>query len=162
MVAMVMLLMIPLTGCGKPMVAQDGDVVKVTYTGTLEDGTVFDTTAGSDPFVFTLGANQTIKGFEDAVLGMKVGEYKEVTIPPEDAYGQPTDKLHFVVPRSRLPEGLDPKVGDTLPLNLSNGTTLPVRVLAVNSDNITIDANSELAGKTLIFKIELVDIQRNQ
>ena len=161
MIITVLLLVIPVAGCGEKLVAQDGDVVKVHYTGLLEDGTVFDTTAGGDPFEFTLGSGEAIKGFDDAVRGMKVGDYKEVTIPPEEAYGEPSDDLIFQYPVEKIPAGANPQVGDKLPMTLSNGTKIQVTVVAVNSENLTLDANPELAGKTLIFKIELMDIERN-
>ncbi len=143
------------------MVAQDGDIVKVHYTGTLDDGSQFDSSAGRDPLEFTIGAGQMIPGFEDAVRGMKKGEVKTVTIPAAEAYGEKSDELIFSYPREKLPEGMDPKVGDQLVMQQSGGGMSQVTVIEVTEAAIVIDANHELAGKDLTFAIELVELTRN-
>jgi peptidylprolyl isomerase len=148
-----------LIGCSGMAKAKDGDTVKVEYTLKLEDGTVFDTSVGSDPLEFTIGEGQMITGFENAVKGMKVGESKTVTLSPDEAYGEYQDDLVTVVDRSELPADLDPKVGDQLQANHTDGTTSVVTVIATSDTTITVDANSPLAGKTLTFEIKLVEIE---
>ncbi len=143
------------------MVAQDGDIVKVHYTGTLDDGSQFDSSAGRDPLEFTIGAGQMIPGFEDAVRGMKKGEVKTVTIPAAEAYGEKNDELIFTYRKEDLPEGMDPKVGDQLVMQQSGGGITQVTVIEVTESTIVIDANHELAGKDLTFAIELMELTRN-
>ena len=139
--------------------ASDGDAVRVHYTGTLEDGTTFDTSIGSDPLEFTLGEGSMIPGFEQAVYGLKVGQSKTVTIPAEEAYGPHRDDLVIVVEREQLPADLDPKVDQQLPMQQTDGRTAVVIVTDVSETTITVDANHLLAGKDLIFEIELVEIK---
>jgi peptidylprolyl isomerase len=153
--------MIPLAGCAGEKTAQDGDIVKVHYTGTLEDGTQFDSSAGSDPLEFTVGAGQMIPGFEDAVRGMKVGETKTVTIPADEAYGQWDPQLVIEVEKSQFPEDINPEIGDELYVTLQNGNIAKIKVVDLSETTVTIDANPELAGKDLTFKIELVELTRN-
>jgi len=149
-----------ISGCNAAQ-AKNGDVVQVDYTGTLEDGTVFDTSTsvGREPLEFTLGEGQMIPGFEQAVLGMKVGESKTVTIPADEAYGQYRDDLVVVVNREDLPAGLDPEVGEQLQGPRPDGGTGVCTVTNVTDTTITIDFNHPLAGKDLTFEIELVSIQ---
>jgi peptidylprolyl isomerase len=150
-----------ITGCSgenSTVGAKDGDVVRVHYTGTLEDGTVFDTSLEREPLEFTLGGGQMIPGFEQAVIGMEVGESKTVTIPPEEAYGPRHDELIMVMGRERLPEGSDPKVGQQLQMMKEDGEIITVIIVEVSETTITIDANPPLAGKDLTFEIELVEI----
>jgi FKBP-type peptidyl-prolyl cis-trans isomerase 2 len=139
--------------------ASDGDTVRVHYTGTLEDDTTFDTSVGREPLEFTLGAGQMIPGFEKAVYGLKVEESKTVTIPAGEAYAPHRDDLIIVVEREQLPADLDPKVGQQLPTQQTDGRTAVVIVIAVSETTITVDANHPLAGKDLTFKIELVEIK---
>ncbi|MBN1644128.1 MAG: peptidylprolyl isomerase [Dehalococcoidales bacterium] len=146
-----------LTGCGTKGV-KNGDTVKVEYTLLLEDGSIFDTSVGGDPFEFTIGEGQVIDGFENAVKGMKFGESKTVTIPPSEAYGEYDEDLVQVVDRTDLPEGLDPKVGDQLLATREDGSTGVVTVIEVSYTTITVDSNPALAGKTLTFEIKLLEI----
>jgi len=139
-------------------IAHVGDTVKVHYTGTLEDGTVFDTSVGREPLQFTLGAGQMIPGFEQGVLGMKLGESKSITIPPDQAYGPVYDELVWVVDRAQLPLGLEPEMGQRLQMTSAQGQIIIVTVIEVSATNITVDANHRLAGKTLTFEIQLVAI----
>lgn len=139
--------------------AGDGDTVRVHYTGTLEDGTTFDTSVGGEPLEFTLGAGQMIPGFEEAVYGLKIGESKTVTIPAEEAYGPHRDDLVIVVEWEQLPAGLDPEVGQQLQMQQTDGRTAVVIVTDVSETTITVDANHHLAGKDLTFEIELVEIK---
>ena len=138
--------------------AKTGDKVRVHYTGTLEDGTTFDSSEGRDPLEFTLGENQVIPGFEQAVCGLNVGEEKSVTIPPEEAYGMPNPEMQTTLSKSQLPEGLEPEVGMMLQANAPDGSALSVKITGVDDDTISVDANHPLAGKTLTFAISLVEI----
>ena len=139
--------------------AKNGNIVQVNYTGTLQDGTIFDTSVGYEPLEFTLGEGQVIPGFEQAVLGMKIGESKTVTIPADDAYGPHRDDLILVIDREELPTGLTPEVSQQLQMTQTDGATSIVTVTEVSDTTITIDANHPLAGKDLTFEIELVGIQ---
>ncbi|MFC1925065.1 peptidylprolyl isomerase [Chloroflexota bacterium] len=138
--------------------AKDGDVVRVHYTGTLEDGTEFDSSVGRDPVEFTVGSDRMIRGFDRALVGMKPGESKTVTIPTEEAYGPPREELIGVVERSELPEDIEPEVGMLLQSTGPNGEIINLIVTDVSDTTVTLDANHMLAGKTLIFTIELVEI----
>jgi len=139
--------------------AKDGDTVKVHYTGTLGDGTVFDTSVGHEPLEFTLGEDKMIPGFEKAVYGLQVGKSKTVTISAEEAYGPHRDDLVVVVEREQLPAGSDPKVDQQLQMQQTDGRTTVVIVTDVSETTITVDANHPLAGKDLTFEIELVEIK---
>ena len=139
--------------------AKNGDTVKVHYTGTLEDGSTFDTSLKREPLEFTLGEGGIIPGFEEAVKGMQVGQSKTVTIPVEEAYGQHRDDLLLVIQRDQLPEGMDPDIGQQLQMKQTDGRTTVVIVIDVSETTITIDANHPLAGKDLTFEIELVEIK---
>jgi peptidylprolyl isomerase len=157
--AVIFILGIVLTGCNSaPPVAKTGDKVQVNYTGKLSDGTVFDSSVGKEPLEFTLGSGQAIPGFDKAVIGMKVGEKKTVTIPVIDAYGPHLDELVIEVSKDRIKDA-EPKVGQVLSATREDGEVVYFTVIAV-SDNgtVTLDANSPLAGKDLIFDIELLKI----
>ena len=138
--------------------AVSGNRVKIHYTGKLDDGTEFDSSAGRDPLEFELGSGQVIAGFDKAVEGMAIGESKSVTIPPEDAYGPRQDQMVQDVPKSALPNELTPTEGMALQTRDQEGKTIRLTVTAVNEETITVDANHPLAGKTLTFDIELVAI----
>ena len=153
--ALISMLAVP--GCAGEQTAKTGDTVRVHYTGTLEDGSEFESSVGGDPLEFTLGQGEMMPGFEDAVMGMKVGESRTVTIPADEAYGPYRDELVFEVDRTELPADLEPEVGDQLYIQ-SGGTQIPVTVIEVSESTITIDANHSLAGKDLTFEIELVEI----
>jgi peptidylprolyl isomerase len=158
LLVIMLLLAMLVTGCGDTQ-AKVGDTVKVHYTGSLEDGTVFDTSLEREPLEFTLGQGQLIQGFEQAVIGMKIGEYKTVTIPAEQAYGPYNNELISVIDRDNLSEGLDPEVGQQLQAQQPDGQTIIVTVIEVTETSITVDANHPLAGKDLTFEIELIEIQ---
>jgi len=138
--------------------AQHGDTVKIHYTGTLQDGTVFDSSEGHDPLEFTLGDGQVIVGFEEAVTGMRSGEKKQVNIPADKAYGQRNEEMILQAPRDQVPPDIEPEVGQQLQMGGPNGETVVVRVTEVTDEHITLDANPPLAGKDLTFDIELVTI----
>ena len=156
---LVTVLVIGCTGKEDSAIANDGNTVKVHYTGTLEDGTIFDTSVEREPLEFTLGEGQLIPGFEEAVRGMQIGQSKTVTIPAEEAYGPHLDDLVLVIERDQLPENLDPAVGQQLQMQQTDGRTTVVIVTDVSETTITIDANHSLAGKDLTFEIELVEIK---
>jgi peptidylprolyl isomerase len=139
--------------------AKSGDTVKIHYTGTLDDGSQFDSSSGRDPREFEVGSGQVIPGFDKAVEGMAVGDSKSVRIEAEDAYGQRHDQLVQEVDRSLLPEDLDPKAGMALQSNSPDGQVMQFMVTAVNEETVTVDANHPLAGQALSFDIELVDIK---
>jgi peptidylprolyl isomerase len=138
--------------------AKSGDTVKVHYTGKLEDGRVFDTSAERQPLQFTLGQRNVIPGFEQAVVGMAAGEAKTVQISPEEAYGQHRSQLVFQVERAKLPADLEPEVGQQLEFRQQDGQAVPLMVTGVSESKVTLDANHPLAGKELTFDIKLVEI----
>jgi len=138
--------------------AQHGDTVKIHYTGTLDDGTVFDSSEGRDPLEFTIGNGQVIPGFEEGVLGMEVAENKSVNIPPEKAYGERNEAMVMSVPTGEVPPDLNPEVGQKLQMGAPDGQVVVVEVVEVTDEAIQLDANPPLAGKTLNFDIELVEI----
>ena len=162
LMSMLMLVVMLVPGCSGPVMADTGDTVKVHYTGRLQDGTVFDTSIGSEPLEFTLGQGQIISGFEQTVIGMKVSETKTVTIPADQAYGQHRDDMIFEVARDELPVDLDPKVGMQLQKNQADGGILIVTITEVTETTIKTDANHPLAGQDLTFDIELVEIGKSQ
>lgn len=146
-------------GGGTGAAAKAGDTVRVDYTGTLSDGTEFDSSRDRGPLEFTIGAGQMIPGFDAAVNGMKVGEKKTVTIPPEQAYGNYSEDMVLVVPRSELPPDITPEVGLKLQMQSNTGATAIATITEVAPDTVTLDANHQLAGKSLTFEIELVEIK---
>ncbi len=140
------------------MQAKKGDAVQVHYTGKLDDGSVFDTSKSREPLGFTLGDGNMIKGFDTAVQGMGIGDKKTVTIPAAEAYGERRDDMMIDVPKTQVPADIKPEVGQQLSLQGGNGQPMPVVVVAVDEEKITLDANHQLAGKDLVFDIELVKI----
>jgi peptidylprolyl isomerase len=140
------------------MQVKSGDVVRVHYTGTLEDGSQFDSSVGRAPLEFTVGAGQMIAGFDAGVVGMAVGEKKTILIDPDHGYGQkdPTAIIEF--PSSNIPEGMAVEVGMKLNLQNQYGQPVPVVVIEVKEEVIIMDANHFLAGKDLTFDVEIVEI----
>ena len=139
------------------MPIKQGDKIKVDYTGTLEDGTVFDTSEGKHPLEFTVGEGKIIKGFDSAVIGMEKDEEKEITIKPEEAYGDHNDQLIKKIPRDKLPKEQEPKPGMMLALKTPDGKQFPAKITEVTDKEISIDLNHPLAGKVLKFKIKIVE-----
>ncbi len=137
---------------------KSGDTVKVHYHGRLADGTTFDSSAGRDPLEFQVGSGAVIAGFDNGVTGMIVGEKKTIQIPVEQAYGPKDPSMVVEFPKANFPEDMEPEVG--MQLNMTNGTgqVIPVVIIAVGQENVTLDANHPLAGHDLIFDIELVEI----
>ena len=140
------------------MQAKKGDNVQVHYTGKLEDGSVFDSSVQREPLGFTVGGGQMIQGFDAAVDGMAVGDKKTVTIPAAQAYGERRDDMMIDVPIEQVPADIKPEVGMQLTLQGGNGQPMPVTVTDIDEKKITLDANHQLAGKDLIFDIELVKV----
>ena len=138
--------------------AKTGDTVRIHYTGRLADGTVFDSSRDRDPLSFTLGAGRVIPGFDAAVTGMETGQTKVAEIPSDQAYGPRRTELELSVPRSQLPDDLDPQVGQQLHMQTTEGQVVPVTVTAASDDTVELDANHPLAGKDLTFEIELVGV----
>jgi peptidylprolyl isomerase len=136
--------------------AAKGNTVKVHYTGKLEDGSVFDTSQGNEPLEFTLGENQVIAGFEQAVLGMSEGQQRTTEIPADQAYGQRDERLVTTVDRDRVPKEVS--LNDRLQVRRPDGKTFVVTVTELSDESVTLDANHPLAGRDLTFDIQLVDI----
>ena len=137
---------------------EKGHFVKVEYTGTLENGDTFDSNRGGQPMEVEVGSGRVIKGFEDALIGMEEKEKKSFTLPPEEAYGSVNEELQQSFERSELPEGFDPQVGQVLALRHPQGGQMPATVKAADDEKITVDLNHPLAGETLTFEIEIVEI----
>lgn len=139
-------------------VATKGNAVKVHYTGKLQNGTVFDSSANREPLEFTLGDGNMIKGFDTAVEGMEVGQEKSVTIPCGEAYGEKREDMMLEIPKTQVPEHITPEIGMELSLQNQAGQPVPVKVAAVDEEKIILDANHPLAGEDLLFDITLVEI----
>ena len=139
-------------------VAKSGDTVQVHYTGTLEDGSEFDSSRQrNQPLEFTLGQGQMIPGFEKAVDGMEVGDNKQVKIPSEEAYGEKKPEMVMEVSKGEFPSNITPEVGQQLAVN-TQGRQVPVVITEMRDDIVVLDANHPLAGKDLTFDIELMNI----
>ncbi len=144
---------------GDIMTIKKGDKIKVEYEGKLEDGTVFDSSAkAGKPLEFEVGSGMLIPGFDNAVVGMKKGEEKEVKIEPKDAYGESNPQLIKKIPKEQLPKDKEIKKGMVLGLSMPNGAQVPAVVKEVSDKDIALDLNHPLAGKTLTFKIKIVEI----
>lgn len=137
---------------------ENGDTVKVHYTGKLTDGTVFDSTEDREPFRFRTGEGQVIPGFEKAVIGMKSGESKTTEIPSDEAYGPHRKDLITEIDLNQLPENITPEVGQRLQSVQEDGSKVVFSVTDVSESSVTLDANHPLAGEKLIFDIELLEI----
>lgn len=135
-----------------------GNQVSVHYTGTFEDGEVFDSSQGRDPLSFEVGAGQMIQGFDQAVLGMEQGENKKFTLTPEEAYGPRNEELLIDIPNANFPDDMKLEVGMMLQLTNEAGQPVPATVAAINEDSVKMDVNHPMAGKTLVFDIEIVEV----
>ncbi|MFT4312086.1 MAG: FKBP-type peptidyl-prolyl cis-trans isomerase [Candidatus Woesearchaeota archaeon] len=141
------------------MTVKQGDTIKVSYEGKLEDGTVFDSSQKhGQPLQFKVGEKQVIPGFEQGVEGMQVGEKKDITIPPEKAYGNFNEQLIQVIPKEKMGSVPDPKVGMTIGVALPNGQQFPAKITKVEEKDVTLDLNHPLAGKTLTFSVTVEEI----
>lgn len=138
--------------------AKPGDTVKIHYTGKLDDGMVFETSSGHEPLRFKIGNSGLIPAFEQTVVGMKQGESRTVKIVAHEAYGPRREELVVAVERKKFPENIKPYLGLELEVCESDGRVFPSKVIDVSEQSVTLDANHPLAGKDLVFDIELVEI----
>lgn len=143
---------------GKAPKAKEGDVVRVHYTGRLKDNRIFDTSLDGEPLELTVGAGEVIPGFEQAVIGMEVGDKKTVTIAAEDAYGPYREELVVEIDRGRIPSDLHLEIGQPLVFRQSEGPPIRVLVTDISERSVTLDANHPLAGEDLTFEVQLVEI----
>src|SRR5215212_2516676 len=137
---------------------KQGDTVKVHYHGRLTDGTTFDSSEGREPLEFKVGSGMVIKGFDDGVMGMAIGDKKTVNIQAEDAYGDKNPEMLVEFPKEQFPDDMKPEVGMRLNMTNGSGQVIPVMIVEVKQDSVILDANHPLAGEQLIFDIELVSI----
>jgi FKBP-type peptidyl-prolyl cis-trans isomerase 2 len=138
---------------------KNGDTVRVHYHGKLTNGTTFDSSEGREPLEFQVGAGMVIKGFDNGVVDMKVGDKRTLEIPVDEAYGPKNAELIMEFPKSNIPADLNPQVGMELQMSNPEGQVFRVKVDAIGDDSITLDANHPLAGEALIFDVELVEIK---
>lgn len=149
----------------KEMKAEEGCIVKVNYTGKFSDGNVFDSSQGREPLMFKLGDHKVIKGFEEAVKGMKKGEKKTITIKKEDAYGERREQLVAEIPKAQmgnLPDKVELKAGMSFQLKDPAGNVIIATLKEVKAETIVLDLNHPLAGKDLTFDIELVEVMKEK
>jgi|SRR3989344_1449439 len=143
------------------MPVNKGDKIKVEYTGTFDDGEIFDTSSHGDhshPLEFEAGSGQVIKGFDEAVIGMEKGEEKEIRLEPSEGYGDYNDELVKDLPRDQFSKDFELKVGMMIGVNIPNGPQVPAKVVKLTNNEVTLDMNHPLAGKALNFKIKIIDI----
>ena len=136
---------------------KSGDTIAVDYTGKFENGDVFDSSEGRQPLTFTVDTGMLIKGFDQAVIGMKKGESKTVTIPPEMGYGPRDEEAMVEIPRAQFPQDMSLTEGLELQLQNPAGQPVPARIASINETNVTMDVNHFLAGKTLVFDISIAE-----
>ena len=139
---------------------KNGDKVKVHYTGTLDDGSVFDSSEGREPLEFTIGENQVIKGFEDGIKDIKLNEEKTIRINAKEAYGERDERMVVSIPRDKFPP--DVQAGGTLIMKGPQGQRIPAAVKEVKDDAVLVDLNHPLAGKKLNFKVKVVEVNQPQ
>ena len=137
---------------------KSGDTVKVHYHGKLTDGTTFDSSAGREPLEFEVGSGMVIKGFDDGVTGMKIGDKKTINIPVDEAYGPKQEEMLVEFPIDQFPPDLKPEVGMPLTMTTSQGQPVQVIIAEIKEDSVILDANHPLAGEDLVFDLELVEI----
>ena len=138
--------------------AKKGDKVKVHYHGRLIDGTTFDSSQDRQPLEFEVGSGMVIKGFDDGITGMKVGDKKTINIPAENAYGEKNAEMIIEYPKAQFPEHIELQVGTPLVMSSASGQQFQVKIIEIKDDVVVLDANHPLAGEELIFDLELVEI----
>lgn len=144
-------------------VAQEGDTVRVHYTGKFEDGTVFGSSLDEDePLEITVGAGAVIPGVDAALEGMEEGETKTITVPPDEGFGERRDGLVQAIDREQIPEEIEPEVGQQLSVQLQNGETITMTVTDMDENSVTLDANHPLAGHTLTFDLQMVEVESEE
>ena len=141
---------------------KENNTVKVHYTGKLADGQVFDTSEGKEPIEFVLGQGQLIPGFEQGLIDMKVNEKKTITIAKEEAYGEVNDQLIQEIDRANLPQDMEPKVGMGLVSKSPEGQEMNLMIIEVKEESVVIDGNHPLAGRDLVFDLEVVEIKETE
>ena len=137
---------------------KSGDTIKVHYHGTLTDGSIFDSSNGREPLEFEVGSGRVIEGFDTGVLGMSIGEKKTITIPAEQAYGNPREDMFMEFPLDRFPADMVPEIGMQLNMSNNEGDQFPVAIVEIADEYVVLDGNHPLAGKDLIFDLDLVEI----
>ena len=142
--------------------AQNGLFVSIHYTGTLDNGQVFDSSKGRQPLEVEMGSGQVLKQFESALTGMALNEKKTFTLAPEDAYGERRDDLSHTFARNELPADADPQVGEVLQLSTSDGHQFPARIAEADDEKVVVDLNHPLAGQELTFEVEVVGISETR
>ena len=135
-----------------------GDKIKVHYHGRLNDGQTFDSSSGREPLEFEVGSGMVIRGFDDGVKGMAVGDKKTITIPFDQAYGPRNPDMIIEMPKDRFPKDMELEVGMQLGMSDGQGQQFEVTVTEIKDDSVMLDANHPLAGQDLIFDLELVEI----
>jgi len=143
---------------GSSMTVKKGDTVQIYYTGTLLDGTVFDSNVDGDPLQFTVGSGQLIEGLEKGIVGMRVGEKKKIAVKSDEAYGPHRSELVFTLSLKDFKEGATPDVGTIVNSADEEGNPIYAVVTDISGDAVTVDANHPLAGKDLVFDIEVVKV----
>lgn len=138
--------------------ARNGDTVKVHYIGKLEDGKIFDSSKNRQPLEFTIGSGSVMPSIENGIIGMEIGDTKAIEIPPEEAFGPRNEELVVEIKRGDLPEDIIPYLGQRLQMRQPNGNFINLIITDMSEDTITLDANHPLAGHTLLFDVELVEI----
>ncbi len=138
--------------------ATSGNKVAFHYTGTLTDGSVFDSSDGREPLSFTMGEGQIIPGLEAAVEGLKAGDEKTVTVPAAQAYGDRDPNAMQQIPRDQIPDHIPTEPGTQLQMQAPNGQAIPVMVAEVSDTHVTLDANHPLAGQDLTFAVKIVSV----
>lgn len=138
--------------------AKSGDTVRIHYTGTLLDGSTFDSSEGRDPLEFVVGSGQIIPGLDAAIPGLAVGDKKEVNVPCQEAYGPINPEMRQAIPREGIPDEVPLEIGIQLQMQSPEGQVLPVTVVEMDEATVTLDANHPLAGQDLIFNIEVTSI----
>ncbi|MGR3565655.1 MAG: FKBP-type peptidyl-prolyl cis-trans isomerase [Heliomarina sp.] len=139
---------------------KNGDNVQIHYTGTFQDGTTFDSSEGREPLAFEVGSGQIIPGLDAALPGMEVGDAKTVNVPCEDAYGPVNPDMRQAIPREGIPDNIPVEIGARLQMQTAEGQVMPVTVVGVDDESVTLDANHPLAGHDLTFAIEVVAIDK--
>ena len=160
LIFLLLVLILAVISCSEKQVAKQGDTVRVRYVGTTQEGTVFDSSNTELPIVFTIGNKQVISGFEEAIVGMAPGETKNVSLPPEKAYGMPIEENKRAFALADFPPHIIPEIGMELQMDQPNGQLSVIRVINIANDSAYLDANDPLAGQTLNFELELIEIMK--
>ncbi len=137
---------------------ENAKFVQIEYTGTFDNGEIFDTNVGMDPLEFQVGSGSIISGLENGLIGMNLSEEKDITVVPEDGYGDYNEEFVLTVPLSEMRANFEPEPGMVISIQMENGNLIPARVTDISDDNVILDLNHPLAGKTLHFNVKIIDI----